>query len=104
MEHHVWVISDEIYEHLNYDGAKTAYVGVEVPECRDQLLVLNGVAKTYAMPGWRVGWMVAPAPVAKAVAKLQGHLSSNVSNVPQRAALAAVAGSLDEVRSMRSPM
>ena len=56
----MWVISDEIYEHLNYDGAKTAYVGVEVPECRDQLLVLNGVAKTYAMPGWRVGWMVAP--------------------------------------------
>ena len=101
VEHHVWVISDEIYEHLNYDGAKTAYVGVEVPECRDQLLVLNGVAKTYAMPGWRVGWMVAPAPVAKAVAKLQGHLSSNVSNVPQRAALAAVAGSLDEVHMMR---
>ena len=101
VEHHVWVISDEIYEHLNYDDAKTAYVGVEVPECRDQLLVLNGVAKTYAMPGWRVGWMVAPAPVAKAVAKLQGHLSSNVSNVPQRAALAAVAGSLDEVHMMR---
>ena len=101
VEHHIWVISDEIYEHLNYDGAKTAYVGVEVPECRDQLLVLNGVAKTYAMPGWRVGWMVAPAPVAKAVAKLQGHLSSNVSNVPQRAALAAVAGSLDEVHMMR---
>ena len=63
--------------------------------------MLNGVAKTYAMPGWRVGWMVAPAPVAKAVAKLQGHLSSNVSNVPQRAALAAVAGSLDEVHMMR---
>ena len=102
VEHHVWVISDEIYEHLNYDGAKTAYVGVEVPECRDQLLVLNGVAKTYAMPGWRVGWMVAPAPVAKAVAKLQGHVcDSNVSNVPQRAALAAVAGSLDEVHMMR---
>ena len=101
VEHHVWVISDEIYEHLNYDGAKTTYIGAAVPEVRDQLLVLNGVAKTYAMPGWRVGWMVAPAPVAKAVAKLQGHLSSNVSNVPQRAALAAVAGSLDEVHMMR---
>ena len=101
VEHHVWILSDEIYEHLNYDDARTAYVGVEVPECRDQLIVLNGVAKTYAMPGWRVGWLVAPAPVAKAAAKLQGHLSSNVSNVPQRAALAAVSGSLDEVHMMR---
>ena len=101
VEHHVWVISDEIYEHLNYDGAKTAYMGVEVPEVRDQLIVLNGVAKTYAMPGWRVGWLVASVAVAKAAAKLQGHLSSNVSNVPQRAALAAVAGPLDEVHMMR---
>lgn len=60
IEHHVWVISDEIYEHLNYDGAKTTYIGAAVPEVRSQLLVLNGVAKTYAMPGWRVGWMIAP--------------------------------------------
>ncbi len=64
VEHHVWVISDEIYEHLNYDGAKTTYIGAAVPEVRDQLLVLNGVAKTYAMPGWRVGWMIAPLPYA----------------------------------------
>lgn len=66
-----------------------------------QLLVLNGVAKTYAMPGWRVGWMVAPLEVAKAATKLQGHMTSNVANISQRAALAAVAGPLDEVHEMR---
>ena len=81
VEHHVWVISDEIYEHLNYDGAKTTYIGAAVPEVRDQLLVLNGVAKTYAMPGWRVGWMIAPLDVAKAASKLQGHMTSNVNNI-----------------------
>ncbi len=102
VEHHIWVISDEIYEHLNYDDAHTTYIGAVVPEVRDQLLVLNGVAKTYAMTGWRVGWMVAPEPVAKAVSKLQGHLSSNVANISQRAALAAVSGSLDAVRDMRA--
>mgnify|MGYP005752217687 FL=1 len=101
MEHHVWVVSDEIYEHLNYDGARTAYIGQVVPEVRDQLLVLNGVAKTYAMTGWRVGWLVAPEPVAKAAAKLQGHMTSNVANVPQRAAIAAVGGDLDAVYAMR---
>ena len=101
IEHHVWVISDEIYEHLNYDDAHTTYIGAAVPECRGQLLVLNGVAKTYAMPGWRVGWMVAPLEVAKAAAKLQGHMTSNVANISQRAALAAVAGPLDEVHEMR---
>ena len=101
VEHHVWVVSDEIYEHLNYDGAKTAYIGAVVPEVRDQLLVLNGVAKTYAMTGWRVGWMVAPESVAKAASKLQGHMTSNVANVSQRAALAAVAGDLDAVYAMR---
>ena len=101
MEHHVWVVSDEIYEHLNYDGARTAYIGQVVPEVRDQLIVLNGVAKTYAMTGWRVGWLVAPEPVAKAAAKLQGHMTSNVANVPQRAAIAAVGGDLDAVYAMR---
>ncbi|PJM73305.1 aspartate aminotransferase [Bifidobacterium primatium] len=98
---HLWVISDEIYEHLNYDGTKTTYVGAVVPEVRDQLIVLNGVAKTYAMTGWRVGWSIAPEPVAKAIAKLSGHMTSNVANVSQRAALAAVAGPLDEVHVMR---
>ena len=101
LEHHVWVVSDEIYEHLTYDGAHTSYIGALVPEIRDQLIVLNGVAKTYAMTGWRVGWLVAPLPVAGAVAKLQGHLSSNVANVSQRAAIAAVSGSLDAVAHMR---
>ena len=101
VEHHVWVISDEIYEHLNYDGAKTTYIGAAVPEVRDQLLVLNGVAKTYAMPGWRVGWMIAPLDVAKAASKLQGHMTSNVNNISQRAAIAAVSGSLDAVYEMR---
>ena len=101
VEHHVWVVSDEIYEHLNYDGARTAYIGQVVPEVRDQLLVLNGVAKTYAMTGWRVGWLVAPEPVTKAAAKLQGHMTSNVANVSQRAAIAAVGGDLDAVYAMR---
>lgn len=101
VEHHVWVVSDEIYEHLNYDGARTAYIGQVVPEVRDQLIVLNGVAKTYAMTGWRVGWLVAPEPVAKAAAKLQGHMTSNVANVSQRAAIAAVGGDLDAVYAMR---
>ena len=101
IEHHIWIISDEIYEHLVYDGARTTYPGAAVPACRGQLIALNGVAKTYAMPGWRVGWLVAPAEVAKAAAKLQGHMTSNVANVSQRAALAAVAGPLDEVHRMR---
>ena len=101
IEHHIWIISDEIYEHLNYDDAKTTYIGAAVPECRDQLIVLNGVAKTYAMPGWRVGWLIAPEPVAKAASKLQGHMPSNVANISQRAALAAVSGTLNEVYRMR---
>lgn len=101
IEHGIWVISDEIYEHLTYDGVKTSYIGEVVPEIREQLLVLNGVAKTYAMPGWRVGWMVAPMRAAKAASKLQGHMTSNVNNIAQRAALAAVSGPLDAVEEMR---
>lgn len=100
LEHHIWVVSDEIYEHLTYDGARTPYPGALVPELRDQLIVLNGVAKTYAMTGWRVGWMVAPAAVSKAAGKLQGHMTSNVANVSQRAALAAIQGSMDAVETM----
>lgn len=102
LDHHLWVISDEIYEHLTYDGAHTSYVGALVPEVRGQLLVLNGVAKTYAMTGWRVGWLIAPPQVAKAAGKLQGHMTSNVSNVSQRAALCAVSGGLEEVSHMRA--
>ena len=102
LEHHIWVVSDEIYEHLTYDGAHTPYPGALVPELRDQLIVLNGVAKTYAMTGWRVGWMVAPTAVSKAAGKLQGHMTSNVANVSQQAALAALTGGLEDVEAMRS--
>lgn len=101
IEHDVWVISDEIYEHMTYDDAETARIGSLVPEVRDRLIVLNGVAKTYAMTGWRVGWLLAPAEVAKAATKLQGHMTSNVSNVPQRAAVSAIAGDLSAVAAMR---
>ncbi|WP_418969175.1 pyridoxal phosphate-dependent aminotransferase [Alloscardovia omnicolens] len=101
IEHDVWVISDEIYEHMVYDGGSTARIGSLVPQVRDRLIVLNGVAKTYAMTGWRVGWMVAPVEVAKAATKLQGHMTSNVSNIPQRAAVAAVGGDLSAVARMR---
>ena len=100
LEHGIWVISDEIYEHLLYDGAKAPSLPVVVPEMKDQTIILNGVAKTYAMTGWRVGWMVGPKDVVKAATNLQSHLSSNVSNVSQRAAIAALTGSLDAVKEM----
>ncbi len=100
LEHGIWVISDEIYEHLLYDGAKAPSLPVVVPEMKDQTIILNGVAKTYAMTGWRVGWMVGPKDVIKAATNLQSHLSSNVSNVSQRAAIAALTGSLDAVKEM----
>ncbi|WP_369055906.1 pyridoxal phosphate-dependent aminotransferase [Kineococcus terrestris] len=101
LEHGVWVVSDEIYEHLVYDGARAASVPVEVPELADTCVVLNGVAKTYAMTGWRVGWLVGPADVVKGVGNLQSHLTSNVANVSQRAAVAALTGGLDAVARMR---
>jgi aspartate aminotransferase len=101
VEHGVWVITDEIYEHLRYDGAQAVSMPVAVPELKDTCLVLNGVAKTYAMTGWRVGWMMGPTDVLKAATNYQSHLCGNVSNVAQRAALAAVAGPLDEVERMR---
>ena len=102
VEHGIWVITDEIYEHLTYDGATAASLPVVVPELADTCIVVNGVAKTYAMTGWRVGWMISPADVTKAAANLQSHLTSNVTNVSQRAALAAVSGSLDAAHEMRS--
>lgn len=101
-EHGLWVIADEIYEHMVYDGAQTAHIGAVCPALRPQLLVLNGVAKTYAMTGWRVGWLIGPRPVAAAAAKLQGHMTSNVNNIAQRAALKAVSGDLSAVQKMRS--
>ena len=100
-EHGIWVITDEIYEHLTYDGARATSIVVEVPELADTCIVLNGVAKTYAMTGWRVGWMIGPADVIKAATNLQSHSTSNVCNVAQRAALAAVSGDLEAVAGMR---
>ncbi|NAZ74106.1 aminotransferase class I/II-fold pyridoxal phosphate-dependent enzyme [Kineococcus sp. T13] len=101
LEHGVWVVTDEIYEHLVYDGARAASMPVEVPELADTCVVLNGVAKTYAMTGWRVGWLVGPADVVKGVANLQSHLTSNVANVSQRAAVQALTGDLEAVARMR---
>ncbi|MYC85523.1 MAG: pyridoxal phosphate-dependent aminotransferase [Acidimicrobiia bacterium] len=97
----VWVLTDEIYEHLVYGDASFASLPVEVPELADQCVIVNGVAKTYAMTGWRVGWMVAPDHVIKGATKLQGHLTSNVSNIAQAGAIEAVSGSLDDVHMMR---
>ena len=99
--HGIWVVTDEIYEHLTYDGAEQVSMPVAAPELADTCLVLNGVAKTYAMTGWRVGWMIGPADVVKAAANLQSHLTSNVANVSQCAALAAVGGDLSAVARMR---
>jgi aspartate/methionine/tyrosine aminotransferase len=98
----IWVITDEIYEHLTYDGVRSASMPVEVPELANTCVVLNGVAKTYAMTGWRVGWMIGPRDVIKAATNLQSHSTSNVSNVSQRAAVAALNGSLDAVDTMRA--
>jgi aspartate aminotransferase len=101
LEHGIWVVTDEIYEHLVYDDARAASMPVEVPELAETCVVLNGVAKTYAMTGWRVGWMIGPKDVVKAATNLQSHLSSNVANVSQHAALAAVSGDLSAVERMR---
>ena len=101
VEHGVWVLADEIYEHLTYDGVTAESMPVVVPELADTCVVVNGVAKTFAMTGWRVGWMVGPTDVITAATNLQSHLSSNVANVSQRAALAAVSGPLDAAHAMR---
>jgi len=100
LAHGIWVISDEIYEHLLYDGATAPSLPVVVPEMADQTIIINGVAKTYAMTGWRVGWMIGPKDVIKAATNLQSHLTSNVSNVSQRAAIAALTGDLTAVHEM----
>jgi aspartate aminotransferase len=98
----IWVICDEIYEHLVYGDAKHVSMPVVAPEIADRCIVVNGVAKTYAMTGWRVGWMIGPKDVIKAATNLQSHLTSNVCNVAQQAALTAVTGSLDAVADMRT--
>jgi aspartate aminotransferase len=102
VERGVWVITDEIYEHLTYDDHEFTSMPVLVPELAERCVVLNGVAKTYAMTGWRVGWMIGPDDVIKGATNLQSHSTSNVSNVSQRAALAAVAGGLEAVAEMRA--
>jgi aspartate aminotransferase len=101
-ERGIWVITDEIYEHLVYGDAKFVSMPVVAPEIAGRCLVLNGVAKTYAMTGWRVGWMIGPAEVIKAAANLQSHSTSNVCNVAQAAALTAVSGDLSAVAQMRA--
>ena len=100
LAHGIWVVTDEIYEHLLYEGAQAPSMPVLVPELADQCIILNGVAKTYAMTGWRVGWMIAPKDVIKAATNLQSHLTSNVSNISQRAAIAALSGDLSAVHKM----
>ena len=98
----LWIITDEIYEHLLYDGATAPSIPVLHPAIADRTIILNGVAKTYAMTGWRVGWMIGPKDVIKAATNHQSHLTSNVSNVSQRAAIAALDGNLDAVKEMLS--
>jgi aspartate aminotransferase len=98
----LWVVTDEIYEHLLYDGVDTGSIATLVPEVAPYTIVLNGVAKTYAMTGWRVGWMIGPDDVVKAAANLQSHATSNVANVSQRAAIAALEGDLSAVDAMRA--
>ncbi|MBZ6476986.1 pyridoxal phosphate-dependent aminotransferase [Streptomyces griseocarneus] len=100
-EHGLWVLTDEIYEHLVYGDAEFSSLPVVVPELRDKCIVVNGVAKTYAMTGWRVGWIIGPKDVVKAATNLQSHATSNVSNVAQVAALAAVSGDLTAVEEMK---
>ncbi|GHD13438.1 pyridoxal phosphate-dependent aminotransferase [Zhihengliuella salsuginis] len=100
-ENDLWVVTDEIYEHLVYEGSEFTSIATAVPELGDKVVILNGVAKTYAMTGWRVGWMAGPADVVKAATNLQSHATSNVSNVSQMAALAAVSGPLDAVDEMK---
>ncbi len=101
LERGLWVVTDEIYEHLVYGDARFSSMPVEVPELAEQCVVINGVAKTYAMTGWRVGWMIGPADVVKAATNLQSHATSNVANVSQVAALAAVSGGLQAVADMK---
>jgi aspartate/methionine/tyrosine aminotransferase len=101
-EHDLWVVTDEIYEHLVYGDNVFTSMPVVVPELADRCIVVNGVAKTYAMTGWRVGWLIGPPDVVAAAGNLQSHATSNVSNVAQRAALAALEGGLTAASEMRA--
>ena len=101
VEHGVWVLTDEIYEHLVYDDAEFVSMPTVVPELADRCVIVNGVAKTYAMTGWRVGWIIGPKDVIKAAGNLQSHATSNVCNVAQAAAIAAISGDLSAVAEMK---
>ncbi|GAA3643025.1 pyridoxal phosphate-dependent aminotransferase [Microbacterium awajiense] len=101
VEHGIWVIADEIYQNLVYEGARAVSIVEAVPAAAGQTILVNGVAKSYAMTGWRLGWMVGPADAIKLAANLQSHLTSNVNNVAQRAALAALTGPQDDVEAFR---
>lgn len=101
VEHGIWIISDEIYQNLVYDGVKATSIVEAAPATAAQTILINGVAKTYAMTGWRVGWMVGPADAIKVAGNLQSHLSSNVNNVAQRAAIAALSGPQTEAEQFR---
>lgn len=101
LEHGVWVIADEIYQNLVYDGVKAVSIVEAVPALAEQTILVNGVAKSFAMTGWRVGWLVGPADAVKGAANMQSHLTSNVNNVAQRAALAAITGPQEPVEEMR---
>ena len=96
----LWVITDEIYQNLVYDGGKAYSITEVVPQLIDKTIMVNGVAKSYAMTGWRLGWMAGPVDAMKAAANLQSHLTSNVNNIAQKAALAALTGAQDEVQNM----
>jgi len=101
VEHGIWIISDEIYQNLVYEGTRAVSIVEAVPAAAAQTILVNGVAKTYAMTGWRLGWMIGPADAIKIAGNLQSHLCSNVNNIAQRAALAALTGPQDEVEQMR---
>lgn len=101
-ENGIWVLTDEIYEHLTYGDHPFTSIAAAVPELGDRVVIVNGVAKTYAMTGWRVGWVIGPVDVIRAASNLQSHQTSNVANVSQRAALAALSGPLDAVAEMRA--
>ena len=96
----LWVISDEIYQNVVYDGVRAYSITELVPEIQDRTIMVNGVAKSYAMTGWRLGWLIAPDDAAKAAGNLQSHLTSNVSNISQRAAIAAITGDQDPIQKM----
>jgi aspartate aminotransferase len=96
----IWVVSDEIYQNVIYDGKKAYSITEVVPEMKDLTIMVNGVAKSFAMTGWRLGWMAGPVDVMKAAANLQSHLSSNVNNIAQRAGIAALTGPQDEIKAM----